>query len=536
MPSNTTGAGSLSAFACCLPIFQCLPKSKQPPLVNPRGRYNAQVRSHLLPPPRPLFLSTRAEYDPEVATPEPVQTRLSRNSRDADGSGRQASTPTKVSGPGRFPTTASVNVANDGSIQSRDARGHWATSPLSIKELIELFTTIHQTLAHVPYAICGLGALVDHGFAKRRVTQLSLLCPSYAKDNVRAWLASRGFDTFGDSVGVPVGQGRDADGRRRTRRVRIKYLDEGFDRLQRVRSSLTEAWILGLASQLDHAAAGYVDHYRRLLQQQQQQQQQHLEAGGRSSEETQAGLDATERALRTIARDVFFCLDKAARTRQRLDPGLLPSLLSEAFWAPFTARHAEARPEMARAGIDVAGVLARHRDERAILEHEEMLRRFGGAGGGGGGSNGDGDGDGDGNGDGNGNGDGIDGTASSNRDGSTRGRGSRGGVVGEQPRGFEGMRVLGDSNTKSVYSVAASSTAYGFDREKELPPMPPVPANLPPPPRPAPAPRPASVSVRSKGGRDSKVMIRVKSGLARNGSGRAARRESSNPGARREWI
>lgn len=408
--------------------------------------------------------------------------------------------------PGRFPTTASIN---SGSTKSRGSRGRWSSSNLTIKLLIELFSTIHNTLSHVPYAICGLGALVDHGFTARRLTQVSILCPSYAKDNVRAWLAAKGYDTFGDSVGIPVGAPDAEDGgRRQVTRVRIKYLDEGFDRLQRVRSSLTEAWILGLASQLDHAAAGFVDHHRRLLQ-----QQQHLAGtgSGGNGEEARANADNEERALRTIARDVLFCLDKAARTRQTLDPELLPSLLSEDFWVPFTARHEDARTEMARAGVDVAGVLARHRDDRAIREHEEMLRMFG-SGNGGGGDGGDGDGEGNG-----------------------------GGVVEEQPRGFEGMRVLGDSNTKSVYSVASSTAAYAFDKDKDLPPVPPLPANLR-------SPRPKmrtiperTTSVRSKDSGKSKD-----GGPTRSGSGRGApRRDTSDAqdpeiedgkGARSEWI
>ncbi|OTA68452.1 hypothetical protein K449DRAFT_308691, partial [Hypoxylon sp. EC38] len=197
----------------------------------------------------------------------------------------------------------------------------------------ELFETIHNTLAHVPYVICGLAALVDHGFTARRVSRVSLLCPAYAKDNVRAWLAARGYDTFADSVGIPIVDGAVVA------RVRIKYTDEGFDGLERVRSSVSPAWVLGLASQIDHAAAGYVDHWRKL---------QKLRDEGDGEDQRKI-----ESAMQTIARDIFWCLDKAARTKHWLDPSLLRTLLGEEFWAPFTERHEDARTEMARAGIDV---------------------------------------------------------------------------------------------------------------------------------------------------------------------------------------
>lgn len=242
---------------------------------------------------------------------------------------------------------------------------------------------------------------------------------------MRAWLAARGYDTYGDSVAIPIGE-RGEDGRRQVRRVRIKYLDKGFDRLERVKSSFSDAWILGLASQLDHVAAGFVDHYRRL----QQKKRDRDDINTTNTNTNTKEIDNEERALQSMAGDIFFCLDKAARTRHTLNPELLSTFLSEAFWTSFTSRHDNARTEMARAGIDVAAVLAKHRDEKALREHEEMLKMFGGG---------------------------------------------DAGVVAEQPGPFEGMRTLGDGgNTKSVYSIASSS---GYD--KMLPPPPPLPPTVP---------------------------------------------------------
>ncbi|KAI2620437.1 hypothetical protein GGR54DRAFT_98447 [Hypoxylon sp. NC1633] len=300
-----------------------------------------------------------------------------------------------------------------GSGHTNDQRNSWSTANLTQTQLAAVFDTLHEILEHVPYAICGLGALVDHGFATRRVSRVSIVSPAYAKDNVRAWLATRGFVGRGDSVGIPFPADPSADagagvdgveggvrGEGQVCRVRIKYLDEGFEKLERTRSSMSSAIILGLASQLDHAAAGFVERYRVLkkLQAKSQDLQPDGDEGDRNS---YGNIDSSmngdsngrtsskdkkikntdpeteEKALRAIAKDIFFLLDKAVRTRHRLEPRLLPTLLGEEFWTPFTERYDEARPELARAGVDVAGVLARHRDLAAVREHEDMLRQYG---------------------------------------------------------------------------------------------------------------------------------------------------------------
>lgn len=244
---------------------------------------------------------------------------------------------------------------------------------------------------------------MDHGFTGRRVARVSILCSAHAKDNVRAWLAASGYDAFADSVGVPVkGSGRGSgsgSGRGKVCRVRIKYLDDGFERLEKVRSRVSGAWVLGLASQLDHAAAGYVDYLRR------------RGGSGGDDDEEEEDKRKTDLALETIAGDIFWILDRAARTNHILEPRLLPTLLGQEFWTPFTDRYVNARPEIARAGIDVAAVLSTHRAEQAVREHDDMLRSYG-----------------------------VDPHAelvSITADG----------VVTQQPRGFEGMHTLRDSHS-----------------------------------------------------------------------------------------
>jgi len=232
------------------------------------------------------------------------------------------------------------------------------------KELSELFNRLHETLEHVPYAICGLGALIDHGFTRRRANKISIICPQECKNNIKAWAAARGYETFVDSIGIPThhhqqqqalsrdgGKGRSlAEGAERLRKVRIKFIDSGFERLEIKRSSISNAVVLSMTSQLDNVAAGYLYHRRR----------------------------GDERACKIIVSDVFWCLERVASSpRERLDPDFLPTFLGEEFFADFTAMNPTARVEMERAGIDVDAVLAKHHDAAALREHNEMLKQYG---------------------------------------------------------------------------------------------------------------------------------------------------------------
>ncbi|KAI2626120.1 hypothetical protein GGS26DRAFT_191853 [Hypomontagnella submonticulosa] len=344
------GNGKRNFLAACL---DCFPQHPPPAPSSPpyrSTRYNAQIRENLNLPQYPLKLPTRVENQGGVITAQPQRTP--RPSMEPSEHRKSSNHP-------RLPLA--VNVAGGG-----DPRPNWSSSVLRTSQLVQLFETVAGTLEHVPYAICGLGALVDHGFSDLRVTRVSVLCPAYAKDNVRGWLASRGYETYADSVGIPIANGN------MTVRVRIKYLEQGFENLERVKSSMSNAWVLSLTSQLDHAAAGYVDSYRHF-------QRLEEEKGNGKGAATKASQDADERvetALKTISRDIFWCLEKAAKTRHHLDPKFLPTLLGEEFWAAFTQRHDNARTEFARAGIDVAAVLAKQKDVAFMREHRALLKEY----------------------------------------------------------------------------------------------------------------------------------------------------------------
>ncbi|GAP88173.1 putative 26S proteasome regulatory subunit [Rosellinia necatrix] len=237
-------------------------------------------------------------------------------------------------------------------LASQEAAETWSKTFMTKEQLAELFNILHDTLEHVPYAICGLGAMIDHDLTDRKARQISIICPQESKDNIQAWAATRGFEVHAGSVGIPLRDGS-------TRRVRIKYIDEGFGGLERARSNISNATVLSVASQLDNVAASYLQHRRRV--------------GGLGSD----GSD--ERAVRAVARDIFELLDRLARRRPppRLAAQHLPTFLGEEFFTDFTARHPEARPEIARAGIDVSATLSKHRALAALREHDEMLRGYG---------------------------------------------------------------------------------------------------------------------------------------------------------------
>ncbi|KAI1326932.1 hypothetical protein F5Y16DRAFT_373229 [Xylariaceae sp. FL0255] len=223
-------------------------------------------------------------------------------------------------------------------------RPAWATMYMDKNELAELFNLLHSALGHIPYAICGLGCLIDqYGFTRRRANKISILCPAHSKDTVKSWAFTAGYPTYADSVGLPI------PSTGAVRRVRIKYIDTGFDQLDRVKSSFSNATVLSLSSQLDNIAAGWLERRAR----------------------------GDERALKTIASDVWFCLSYLSETRQTVNPLYLPTFLGEDFFSSFTSLHPQARPEMARAGIDVSSVLARHRDAQNLREHDTMLKQFG---------------------------------------------------------------------------------------------------------------------------------------------------------------
>ena len=391
----------LALLTACLP---CLPQSgarKQQQALNGSHRadyYNTQLRSNLGMPERPLRLPIMVA-DHSDQQPQAPQQGADLNFTNQQGYQQQrpaVSEPTRATGSsasrptanprGRFPTAPSGGAGT-----SRGAKAKvYSDTPMETAQVTELFDKL-ATIDFIPYAICGRGALVDYGLSARKAKQVSIMVPAYSKDVVAGWAKSSGWvSTMSNTTnGTAAGAAGGSNGGKATifigiplsdgsvRQLRIKYLDEEqFECLERVRARLSpNAWVLSLTSQLDHLAAAWLDHHK-----QADEKKAKAEAQGNGSS---AAATKHEKPLREIGRDIMWTLDRMAETRlpgtAGPDPRLLQTLSSEAFFVPFSDQYAEARPEMARAGIDVGVILVGLRERRALREHNAMLAEYGAA-------------------------------------------------------------------------------------------------------------------------------------------------------------
>ncbi|RYP14266.1 hypothetical protein DL765_006495 [Monosporascus sp. GIB2] len=366
-----------SFLMACLP---CLPQrgSKKPTETasHRSDYYNAQLRCNLGMAERPLRLAAI------VGQPRLDITFRQQGSDklNSDGQERAAAATTlaptatgEVTPPrptpkarGRFPTNPNIKATATGT-SSKPVR---ADTPMETAQLAELFGKL-ATLEHIPYALCGRAALVDHGLSRRKAKQVSILVPACSKEVVTGWAKSSGWvvseGAKGVFVGIPLGWGGDV------RQLRVKYLEDGrFEQLERVRSRLSSAaWVLSLTSQLDHLCAAWLDHLK------QGQAATATKPNNSTTSGNTTNKNSHEMPLQEIARDILWTLGEMAQSRTRPDPRFLPTLQGEDFFAAFTERYPKARVEMARAGVDVAAVLSGLRDRRALREHNEMLARYG---------------------------------------------------------------------------------------------------------------------------------------------------------------
>ncbi|KAI1366291.1 hypothetical protein F5Y08DRAFT_351763 [Xylaria arbuscula] len=212
---------------------------------------------------------------------------------------------------------------------------------MNLEQHKELSNLVHELLGHIPYAICGLSALVDNGYIARTREIMEIVCPSDSRKNVQSWAATKGYVSYGDSIAVPTKDG--------IRRVRVNYVEAGFEALQRVKSNLSNAIVLSLTSQLENRAAGYLQ-YRR---------------------------QEYEVQIKVLESDIFWILKKMRSMPEKIDPRLLMVFLSEEFLEDFTKRNPHARAQIALAGINVSVAQAKIRANVALREHDQLLKKHG---------------------------------------------------------------------------------------------------------------------------------------------------------------
>ena len=379
----------LEIFAACFPCLPCLPQGgarKQQQAINGShraGYYNTQLRSNLGMPERPLRLPVM------VADDEPQSPAATNQGSDASLPQQQQLQPPRPTPNSSATTFSSVPSSRTASkprgrfptVLSGDSGKSCSDVPMETAQLTELFDKLAK-IDFIPYAICGRGALVDHGLSARKTKQVSIVMPSYSKDVLAGWARSSGWVSTSATaqgkasifVGIPLADGT-------VRQLRIKYLDdEQFEQLERVRSRLSsKAWVLSLTSQLDHLAAAWIDYHKKA---EEKRAKAEAEGGSRGSVSTTTTTSSKyDRPPREIARDILWTLDRMARTRVEgtsgAEPRLLQTLSSEDFFVPFTERHPEALVAMARAGVDVAAVMAGLRHRSQVREHNAILAEYG---------------------------------------------------------------------------------------------------------------------------------------------------------------
>ncbi|KAI0204657.1 hypothetical protein F4808DRAFT_475128 [Astrocystis sublimbata] len=299
-----------------------------------RTRHNGYSKR---PPPPPFNNMDRDNYDPAGRA---LQSPLYDNFQINNIHNKSPRAPS-----GQSYYTIGQPVA--GHSQPRRSRAseqgvYWSTSFMDRDELREVFNLIQAALEHVPYAICGLAGIIDHGLANRHCNRVSIICPQECQKNVNSWALTKGYQVDGDSIGIITS-------RRLIRRVRVKFIPSGFERLKIQQSNCSQARVLSMISLLDFVAAGWLDSKRR----------------------------GHEHALATIASDIFFCLEHLAASRTIIDHRYLPTFLGEEFFTEFSSRYNMARPGMAQAGIDVSAILALHRETAELREHDALLQQYG---------------------------------------------------------------------------------------------------------------------------------------------------------------
>ncbi|KAI9899097.1 hypothetical protein N3K66_005558 [Trichothecium roseum] len=159
-----------------------------------------------------------------------------------------------------FPTPLSPHRGNYRQ-QQQDAavarEGPSAAEPMNAAEVDEVISYIGRTFHHVPYAICGLSAMVHHGFRERRPTNVSVVCPEYASAPIDAWASSSGMTRLtgvpGSHYGVILTDGS-------VRRVRFKFMRRGFEALEygQAGPGAGHARVLSLPALAERIASSYV--------------------------------------------------------------------------------------------------------------------------------------------------------------------------------------------------------------------------------------------------------------------------------------
>lgn len=228
----------------------------------------------------------------------------------------------------------------------------------------EMSTQIDRCFGHIPYAICGLSALVHHGFTQRKPTKIHVVCPSHARHVVRSWALAQAVPQVHDRTGNPnVFALRSRSGDWYAVKVRyaadfgemgihthdmVSHLGPGSSSSPSLSSSSSSSFckaparVLDLPTLADEVAVAYVDQLRTAT----------------------AGLEKQK----GFEEDMRWILARIAERHAPADQDFakfVPHIVHNSFWLPFTASFPYAIQLFQRAGLEV------DKDDNPIHPHTE---------------------------------------------------------------------------------------------------------------------------------------------------------------------
>lgn len=267
-------------------------------------------RSASAPTPRPGRSATPSLY-PRPNTPKPSHRPYRHMEREL----REASQT-----PDRSRSRKHSRHRSVGSIDSLPMK----QNRMDRKVIKQVVSRVSDLFSHIPFVVSGLSAMVYYGFEGRRSTNVTILCPASSREAIRGWAKAKALQRFPDKpdqFGILTAEGG-------YRTLRVKYVDEGFEDLDTLRSESMKTSVLSLAGLANQLADGYI---RELAV-----------SNGRRQE--------------GFATDMIWVLKRIAsskRAEHRLAPHRCPRIWDDTFWEPFTLSFPDSVPLFGAAGFGV---------------------------------------------------------------------------------------------------------------------------------------------------------------------------------------
>ncbi|KAK3180836.1 hypothetical protein K4F52_007794 [Lecanicillium sp. MT-2017a] len=194
---------------------------------------------------------------------------------------------------------------------------------LDRKTVCDVVDGLGEVFDHIPFAVCGVAAMVYYGYDKFSLNRVSILCPSQSAEVILCWARSRGMPLFtGDPnlFGFKLGDGRVCFVRVRT------YSSGSFDDLGVVHLGPSRTPVLSIPCLVNQFAKDYI---------------------GKLDE-------ISPEMQRRYAKDIMWMLDRMGQLsapEQTFTPKHASWVLTRGFWLPFTLSFPEMIDAFSAAGL-----------------------------------------------------------------------------------------------------------------------------------------------------------------------------------------